>query len=438
MPISRGRLLGILGLSFATTLSANIMNPGLFGYKVLQVAPSGFHNTYLGLLTFVWSTITIVNLPLVGALSDATSSPLGKRIPFFILGAAGMSLAVVAVAFAPSLGILVLAVVFLSLFDDTIIAPWLAYFRESIPAGQRGEAAGFKALLDILAVVLGRQLAGYFLGSMPIGELLSLITLSVIIMAALWVSTGLSPRQQSTFSITRDRKSIRSQDLFTRLSNIYSVDWKKYPAFTWWFANRLLFWMAFIILGTFTLFFAIDALGYGEAQAQRFVATISTLIGLMILLIAVPAGRLADRIDNRAIVFVACLLAAMGTAALLVDQRPMFLWGGALLVGTASGVYMSANLALVTRIVPANEAGRYLGISGVASAIGGALARLLGGLIIDPINIAAGSTRLGHIVLFSIAAGLFALAGVTILGVRPAISSELRVANSVEMPEDIG
>jgi MFS family permease len=432
--LPRTLILRIVGFSFATTLSANIMNPGLFGHKVVEMTPPGWHNSVLGLMTFVWSSITIVNLPLVGKLSDRTATRLGRRLPFFILGAIGMSLAVLGVAVAPTLPVLLIAIVLLSLFDDTIIAPWLAYFRETVPESQRGEAAGHKSLVDIVGVVAGRLLAGLILGSPWAGEYRGPLLLSTIIVAWLLVSLIILPPQPAS---PVPASSGTPKPIWRDLKSVYRVDWQAHPWFVWWFANRLFFWMAFIILGTFTLFFATDVLGYSAAQAQRFVATLSAIIGGMILFVAVPAGRLADRLDNRIIMFASCLSAAAGALLLLMGQAPALLWASALLIGLGAGFYMSANLALLTKLVPAHEAGHYLGMSGVASAIGGALARLLGGLTVDPINFAANSTRLGHVTLFALAAGAFLAAAFAALRIR-ALPRPAYPPPIVEKVEDIG
>lgn len=415
-PSLRIRIFRIMAFSFATTLSANIMNPGLFGYKVLEIAPTGFHNTFLGLLTFVWSIITVFNLPLVGAFSDQTHTRYGKRFPFFVLGALGMSGAAFAVAYAPTMDGLLLAVIFLSIFDNTIIAPWLAYYREETPATFRGEAAGYKALVDILGVVLGRQIAGSILANTsPANEAL-LVWLPACIAAALLLSLWATPRSQSVYipaQAIRPRVSLR-----VNLRAIFALNLKAHPDFGWWLVNRFFFWMAFIIIGTFTLFYALDALDLDPAAAQRMVANLTTIIGVAILSIAIPAGRLADRLGRKPLIFWACMLAAAGTALLLLQPGQAGIWLAGILVGVGAGTYMSANLALLADVVPAEASAHYFGIAGVASALGGALARLLGGLIVDPLNLITGSRSFGHLVLFGLASLFFFLSGLAILRIQ--------------------
>lgn len=71
------------------------------------------------------------------------------------------------------------------------------------------------------------------------------------------------------------------------------------------------------------------------------------------------------------------------------------------------GTYLSASWALATDIVPKGEAARYLGIANIATCIGSGMARLLGGVLIDPINRVLGSASSGYIFLYSLAAVFF-------------------------------
>ena len=44
------------------------------------------------------------------------------------------------------------------------------------------------------------------------------------------------------------------------LRRSFVVDWRRYPAFGWWFLHRMLFWGALILLNTFLLYYLIDYL----------------------------------------------------------------------------------------------------------------------------------------------------------------------------------
>jgi MFS family permease len=86
------------------------------------------------------------------------------------------------------------------------------------------------------------------------------------------------------------------------------------------------------------------------------------------------------------------------------------------IIGMATGLFMTANWALGTDLVPPDEAGRYLGISNLAGAGAGIIGAGIGGLVADYLNgIRPG---LGYFTIFACYALLFVLSSVSLLRVR--------------------
>jgi MFS family permease len=194
------------------------------------------------------------------------------------------------------------------------------------------------------------------------------------------------------------------------------VDFHAHPAFGWWFANRLMFWAAFIALSTFLINFVHDAVGMPQGEANKFVGNLTTLLGLALVVVSLPAGTLADRFGRKPVVAAAGVIAGLGTALIvLAGTNVGMIILGALVVGAGIGFFLSANWALATDIVPAAEAARYLGIANIATAGGSALARFLGGALIDPLNRMLGSTSAGYTVLYVLAAAFFLLSALAVL-----------------------
>jgi MFS family permease len=86
------------------------------------------------------------------------------------------------------------------------------------------------------------------------------------------------------------------------------------------------------------------------------------------------------------------------------------------IIGLATGLFMTANWALGTDLVPAGEAGRYLGISNLAGAGAGIVGSGIGGLVADGIN--HYYNGLGYFAIFAAYAVLFALSSVTLAWVK--------------------
>jgi MFS family permease len=406
--LSWPRLLALSAFSFAITLVTNSLDPAVVGHKVLQLAPDS-PNTLLGFSTFAASLLAIFLGPVVGALSDRTRSRLGRRKPYFLAGVAVLVFALFTIALAPSITIFVIGILLYRLGDNLVFTPWQALYPDHVPAEQRGQGAGFKALLDILGVLVGRFAAGELVARQILagdGALLSAISVPVIgailsLALTFWAMRGLpEPEIQPQSTV---------QTPWGALKASFKFDSAAHPVFVWWFVNRALFWTGFVILGQFLLLFIIDVLSLPEADAQRYLARLSLVLGGAILLVAIPSGYLADRLGRKPLILIACGLATVGTLLVLLlrDLNALTFAGG--LIGLGSGIFISSDFALLTDIVPSEEAGRYLGLSNIASAGGGAVARLLGGLLIDPINAATGSSAYGYLALYSLAALLFFL-----------------------------
>ncbi len=73
------------------------------------------------------------------------------------------------------------------------------------------------------------------------------------------------------------------------------------------------------------------------------------------------------------------------------------------MIGMATGIFLSVNWALATDLIPQEEAGKYLGLSNLATAGAGATGRL-GGPIIDGLNALLPGRAVGYPVTFALAA----------------------------------
>jgi MFS family permease len=402
--LSAWQLVALSSFGFATSLFTNTLDPALYGHKILQLAPQN-PNTLLGITTAAGSALVIIMGPMVGQLSDQTRSRLGRRLPWFLAGVPVMLAALLAIGLAPAAWVFVAGVLIYRFGDNLIFSPWLALFADHVPAKQRGLAAGIKSLLDVLATLVGRLVAGQLLGSIAL--LGSLALYATMAMPA----TGLILALLSSWLLVRNlpRGKVRParKNFWAAYRDSFRFNWKKELRFASWLANRFLFWTGFVLLSTFLLLFVIDVVGLPQADAQRFLARLSVVLGGAILAVAVPSGRLADRIGRRPLIAGSCAAAGIGTVMVLIFRDLNMLMVAAGIIGISAGIYISANFAHLTDLVPAAEAGRYLGLANVAGAAGGMLARLLGGLVIDPLNRATGDGRVGYLSVYALAALLF-------------------------------
>ncbi len=180
--------------------------------------------------------------------------------------------------------------------------------------------------------------------------------------------------------------------------------------FIWWVVNRLLFLAAVGSIQGFAQFFLRDALNIPQA------ATMTTLLLAVVAVFLIPSalfgGSLADRIGHRRLAALSGYIAAAGTLLLIVAANIAMVILAGCVIGLAAGAFLATNWALGTRLAPAREAGRYLGISNLAGAGAGIVGVGIGGPLADFFNqIRPG---LGYMVLFAIYAGLFLLSSLTL------------------------
>jgi MFS family permease len=157
-------------------------------------------------------------------------------------------------------------------------------------------------------------------------------------------------------------------------------------------------------------------------QAADPAGQVIMIVGIAILLFALPGGWLADRLGRKPLLGASSLLAAIGTAIVVIIPSLVAVKVGATLAGAAIGVFYSANWALGTDLVPKEQAGRYLGLSNLAGAGAGAIGAYIGGPIAD---------NMGYVLLFTIYGFLFLLSLVTMTQIR---ETRPRLVGGVDRP----
>ncbi len=409
------RLVGLVAFALALGIVSNTLEPALLGHKALELVPE-HKNTALGLTTFAGLLVAVLWQPLVGGWSDRLTGRWGRRIPFFLAGTVVAAVSLVCIASAPFFGLVVAGLLFTQLGTNTIQGPWQALIPDGVPLLQRGRAAGYKALLEILGFIVGRWASGRLVAQ---GQLLAAVGVAIAgLVGALALSLAALVGQPARPDAGPAATAPPRPGMAALLRGTFQVDWRANPGFGWWLLNRFLFWGGFIALNTFLLFYLIDVQGMAEPEAQRFAGDVATLLGVAILVVTFPAGWLSDRIGRRAVVSGTGILAAAGTGMLIAARSAPEVVTAGLVVGIGVGAFLSADWALLTDIVPRASAARYLGIANIAAAGGSAVARFLGGVLIDPLAELGGHPLTGYGVVFGAAMVGFLVAAWAILHVR--------------------
>lgn len=192
----------------------------------------------------------------------------------------------------------------------------------------------------------------------------------------------------------------------------------QHRSYTFWVINRLAYMVGLTNLATFMIYFLQEKYGFPGQEAAGPASRVSMLVGVFVLILAIPTGWLADKFGKKPMLIISGVIAAAGVLVLLLVPQigGVYVAGG--LIGAASGMFYSSNWALGTALVPTDKAGKYLGIQNLAGAGAGAIGAYLGGPIAD---------QVGYSVLFAIYGFIFLLSVVAALGIKEPIQKTISV-----------
>jgi MFS family permease len=189
-------------------------------------------------------------------------------------------------------------------------------------------------------------------------------------------------------------------------------------SYFWWVVNRLMFLAAITSIQGFAPFFLMYAFGVSAERGAAMTGQLMTIVGIFTLISALPAGWLSDKMGHKRLLALSGLLGAAGTALVLgtvwLPDMAVITLGG-IILGLATGLFVSVNWSLGTQLVPRQEAGRYLGVSNLAGAGAGIIGSGIGGFLADLLN--ASQPGLGYFVIFAGYLLLFLLSSLSMIGV---------------------
>jgi MFS family permease len=401
------RLVNLSAAWFGQAYLWNGLHAILLPVILVGLVPTTLKATYLGGLTFFGLVLAMLAQPVAGAISDRSGwlGRYGRRRPWMALGTT-IDLGLLALL-AVTRDFLLVALLYaaLQIASSFAEAALQGLMPDRVAPDQRGRASGYKNAAQIAGFVAGVGLGGYFAGRGQIGLALAATGIALG-SSVLWTLLGV--REQPT-----PRAKRRGIGAVEALRSSFHIDRGLAPGFGRLLGGRALLMAGFFALQGFAQYFIADKLGLPNPAGVT--ALLMAVMGAAIFLLAVPTGILADRMGRRPLNVFAALLGAGATIALLfvVNVWQLVIAGG--LVGASAGIFMSVNWAWAADLAPPAEAGRYLGLSNVATAGASALSRLVAGPIIDGGN--ALRAGIGYDLLFlvlaiAMTAGALLLAGV--------------------------
>ena len=356
----------------------------------------------LALVASVGAFVAMFGNPFFGRMSDRTSSRLGMRRPWMVIGVVGGTLGVTIVSFAPSIPVVLLGWCVAQLFFNAMLASLAAVLPDQIPVAQRGTVSGVLGICLPIAAVSGTYIVKLFTGQQVATFLVPCATggFFILLFAVVLKDRHLAKADRPAWSLRE-------------FASTFYVKPRTSPDFAWAFVSRFMFLMAYAVLATYEAYYLIQKIGSSVADVPQQIFLGTLVQGIVIVAASLIGGHLSDRTGRRKI-FVCSAAVVYGLAMIAVAMASNFngFLVGMAISGLGFGVFAAVDLALVADVLPnPGHNGKDLGVFNIAGALPFSLAPALAPAILA---IAGGS----YGVLYA-AAGVCAIIGaIAILRVK--------------------
>ena len=356
------------GLSFLW----NTIHPLVLPAILLRFVPETSKNTYLGLLTFLGLILAMLVQPIAGARSDQFRSRWGKRKPFIAFGTLLDVFALIGIAYSKSLVGIFVGYIALQVSSNIAHGPMQGLIPDQVPDRQKGLASGIKNFMDVFGLITASLLAGRLLTSPDADPTpLFLVVIAFLIVTAL--ITVLTTKETSGEGDERQEEKTFS------LKQIFAVDFRTHRAFGNLILSRFIFLLGVYGIQTFAQYYISDVLAV--ENAVQATGEMMAAIAVALIFCALISGWLTDKVGPVKLMNLAMVITALGGLCLLFvrDMQTLTILAG--IIGAGMGFYLTTNWTLAVRMAPPDQAGKFMGLTNLATAGASAIGRLEGPLI---------------------------------------------------------
>ena len=286
-------------------LKTFLLGFGFFGVSVIWSVYNAFVPLILderfglqaGFIAFIMVLDNIAALiiqPALGVFSDRLRSPIGRRLPFIVVGAPLAAAMFGLIPYAQVLPLFIFSCITLLLAMAFWRTPVVALMPDITPSKQRSQANGVINLMGGLGTVLATLIGGplyrinpsypFFLGG------------GLVVLAAILVLIFI--REPKEYISSKLHLAAKGEDtkmentVIKNLTNVFTQK-DKSPMFI---LLAILFWfIAYNSLETFFTLYGVNHLGLDGGDSAFQIS----YIGLVFMLMAIPAGILANKLKRK-------------------------------------------------------------------------------------------------------------------------------------------
>ncbi|MDO1513482.1 MFS transporter [Maribacter confluentis] len=361
---------GFLGIQYSFGLQQTAINP-IFLYL-------GAPEEMLPILNIAGPVTGLVIQPIIGAMSDKTwSERWGRRKPYFLIGAILGSLCLFAFPTSPVLWFAVGLLWILDVGNNMAMEPYRAFVGDKLPEKQlslgyqmQSLFVGAGILLANGSIVLFQYLFGgdsvEAAGTIPtwlyysfyIGAILSITTI-------LW-SVLKTPEIPPTTEELAEINEAKGKSILERIALPFkeiSQSIKKMPKFMWKLGAVYLFqWYALFIYWQYTTPLFKLTMGYSTGEAASQSAQMSLTYNIVTMVVALALVPLTLKYGGKKVYALSLVGTAIALFSIPFIQDPTLVLVPMVLFGIGWAAMMGIPYTMVSKVVPQERRGVYMGI----------------------------------------------------------------------------
>ena len=360
---------GFLGIQYSFGLQQTAINP-IFLYL-------GASEDMLPILNIAGPVTGLIVQPIIGAMSDKTwSLKWGRRKPYFLIGALLGSICLFAFPHSPVLWFAVGLLWILDVGNNVAMEPYRAFVGDKLPEKQlslgyqmQSLFCGLGTLLATGSILLFQYLFGEeadAAGTIPqwiyysfyIGAILSLTT----ILWSVFKTAEIPPSDEELKEINK----IKQLSLLNKMAKPFveiREAVKEMPKFMWKIGAVYLFqWYALFVYWQFSTPLFMKTMGYSISEAGSQSAAMSLTYNTTTMLIALILVPLTLKFGNKKMYALSLLGTAIALFWIPFISDPLLILIPMILFGIGWAAMMGIPYTMVSKIVPQERRGVYMGI----------------------------------------------------------------------------
>jgi maltose/moltooligosaccharide transporter len=361
---------GFLGIQFGWGLQMANMSPI---YKYLGADE--------GSLPYLWLAGPLTGLliqPIVGAMSDRTWNKLGRRRPYFLVGAVIASICLILM---PNSSAVWMAAGLLWIMDASInitMEPFRAFVGDKLPEEQR--TLGF--VMQSFFIGIGSTLAnalpyiltffgvvGVMKSGIPYSTLIAFIVGAIAFLSAvlytIFTTKEYPPENMEEFRRKQNEGNIVANILKEITEAIVTMPKTMkqlaFVQFFTWFALPFM-WQFYGIAVARHVFNAVDDKSDLFKQGTEWAGVCFAIYNLVCFLVAFAIPPLANKIGRKGVHIFCLICGGLGLLSTYFAMNPYFLWIGMAGVGIAWASILSMPYVILAGAIKPERMGVYMGV----------------------------------------------------------------------------